>query len=141
MTLLETTSEVASTTQVLQAAVSSFQTLSAILGLSAYIEPSRPREKSSPASSTSPLIKTYTLDDVSEHCWNDDCWIVLFDRVYDVTNFLRIHPAGVDIMLESAGRDATTAFRGVGHSQEAVNMLKQYEVGRLVEEECMWSGK
>lgn len=30
-----------------------------------------------------------SLDEVSEHDSHDDCWIVVYDRVYDVTHFLK----------------------------------------------------
>lgn len=30
-----------------------------------------------------------SLNEVSEHDSYDDCWIVVYDRVYDVTNFLK----------------------------------------------------
>ncbi|XP_043193145.1 cytochrome b5 type B-like [Amphibalanus amphitrite] len=115
---------------VLQMATSSLETLSALIGLTALGV--RPRPAPAPAQ------PTYTLNEVSEHCWADDCWLVLYDRVYDVTRFLSLHPAGSDIMLESAGRDATSAFHGVGHSKEALDMLKEYQIGVLVPEECMW---
>ena len=114
---------------VLQMATSSLETLSALLGLTGLLQETRPRP---------PALPAFTLDQVSEHCWADDCWLVLYDRVYDVTRFLSLHPAGSDIMLESAGRDATSAFHGVGHSQEALDMMKEYQIGVLVPEQCMW---
>lgn len=36
-----------------------------------------------------------SLNEVSDHDSYDDCWIVLYDRVYDVTNFL--HEVNIDI--------------------------------------------
>lgn len=44
---------------------------------------------------------------------------------------LNQHPGGYDVILEHAGRDATFAFRGSGHSSEAVQMLKKFEIGLL----------
>ena len=35
-------------------------------------------------------------------------------------------------MLEYAGKDATFAFRGTGHSQMAIKSLKQFEIGELI---------
>lgn len=32
--------------------------------------------------------KIYTLEEVSWHDTPDDCWIVIYDRVYDITDFL-----------------------------------------------------
>jgi cytochrome b involved in lipid metabolism len=39
---------------------------------------------------TSEVLDKYciSLDEVSNHDSLDDCWIILYDRVYDVTNFL-----------------------------------------------------
>lgn len=33
--------------------------------------------------------KEYTLKDVSAHCTETDCWMVIRDRVYDLTDFMR----------------------------------------------------
>ena len=116
---------------IMQVAASSLETLSALFGLTALLEPA---VRARPA----PALPAFTLDEVADHCWPEDCWLVLYDRVYDVTRFLALHPAGADIMLESAGRDATSAFHGVGHSKEALDMMKEYQIGVLVPEQCMW---
>lgn len=58
--------------------------------------------------------------------------MVINDRVYDVTDFLGFHPAGIEIMLEHAGTDASTAFLEKGHSLDAVAMLDKYLIGELV---------
>lgn len=73
--------------------------------------------------------KQYTLDEVSYHDTYGDCWIVLYDRVYDITNFLQLHPGGHDVLMEHAGHDATIAF--TGHSQVAIASLQLYEIGEL----------
>ena len=31
----------------------------------------------------------YTMQEVSNHCDPDSCWIILWDHVYDVTSFIR----------------------------------------------------
>lgn len=38
------------------------------------------------------------LKEVADHDSYDDCWIVLYDRVYDVTNFL--HKVNIDISIK-----------------------------------------
>lgn len=77
------------------------------------------------------LRKQITLDEVSYHDSMQDCWVVLYDRVYDITKFLEMHPGGHDVLLEHAGRDATIAFTGTGHSKAAFASLKMYEIGEL----------
>ncbi|CAO1338915.1 unnamed protein product [Diamesa tonsa] len=76
-------------------------------------------------------LKVITLDEVSEHYNSRDCWVVIYDRVYDITKLLNVHPGGSDVLLDYAGRDGTLSFRGTGHSQESVDALKQYEIGIL----------
>ncbi|KPM07616.1 cytochrome b5-like protein [Sarcoptes scabiei] len=85
-------------------------------------------------------LKEYSLSQVMEHDQNDDCWIVVEDLVYDVTEFLHDHPGGHYIVMEHAGRDATMVFRGSSHSKDAYDMLKKYLIGILVENERIhWS--
>ena len=74
-----------------------------------------------------------TLDEVSYHCTMEDGWMVIYDKVYNVTEYLErgSHPGGDDVMVEYLGYDATMAFRGVGHSRGAGRVLEKYLVGIL----------
>lgn len=67
------------------------------------------------------------------HTTRRDVWMVISNRVYDVTGFLDEHPGGEDILLDSAGRDATREFEDVGHSNEARAQLAGLLVGDLRE--------
>merc|ERR1712115_38571 len=80
-------------------------------------------------------LDVIALDSVRDHCTIDDGWMVLYDRVYDVTGLLSSHPGGEEVMAEYLGYDATMAFRGVGHSKAALNMLRKRLVGILPKEE------
>ena len=51
------------------------------------------------------------------------------------------HPGGFDIMMEQAGRDATLAYRGVGHSDDAEDDLERYLIGVLPPKERMYLQK
>ncbi|KAB0804952.1 hypothetical protein PPYR_01922 [Photinus pyralis] len=82
-------------------------------------------------STSLPGERIITLEEVSWHDNISDCWIVIYDRVYDVTDFLREHPGGHDVLLDYAGRDGTCAFRGSGHSKAACEALKEYLIGEL----------
>merc|ERR1719210_177533 len=52
----------------------------------------------------------YTMEEVAKHTKKDDCWVVLHDRVLNVTNFLSQHPGGELAILTFAGKDATAEF-------------------------------
>ncbi|PSN54790.1 hypothetical protein C0J52_01981 [Blattella germanica] len=92
------------------------------------------------AVSTLRLPPVISLDEVAFHDMNDDCWLVLYDRVYDVTQFLRDHPGGEEILLEYAGRDATLAFRGIGHELDMLQALEPHLVGVLPPSQRIWAG-
>lgn len=52
----------------------------------------------------------YNWEEIAKHTEQEDCWIVISNKVIDVTSFLKSHPGGRWIILEYAGKDATQAF-------------------------------
>nr|XP_056718394.1 cytochrome b5 [Euleptes europaea] len=75
--------------------------------------------------------RLFTLAEVAKRHTEQETWLVLHGRVYDVTRFLREHPGGEEVLLEQAGRDATESFEDVGHSVDAREMLDQYLIGEV----------
>lgn len=65
-----------------------------------------------------------TVKEVMSHNSPKDCWIVLNDDVYDVTEFLNKHPGGVSPLMEVAGKDATLKFIQV-HSTTTLEKMKE----------------
>jgi len=51
-----------------------------------------------------------TADEVAKHVTKEDCWVILHDKVLDVTSFLSEHPGGELAILTFAGKDATAEF-------------------------------
>jgi len=76
-----------------------------------------------------------TRAEVKHHNSSKSTWVIIDDRVYDVTKFLDEHPGGEEVLLEQAGHDATEAFEDVGHSSDAREMRNQFLIGELVEED------
>ena len=72
----------------------------------------------------------YTLKDVSKHNKKSDAWIILYDFVYDITDWINIHPGG-DVIMYGVGKDATELFKRVGHSDDAFIFLEKYRIGRI----------
>merc|ERR1711942_18429 len=87
----------------------------------------------SPGIDTETGLEVISLEEVSYHCNMEDGWMVIFDKVYDVTDYLESdkHPGGLDVMIEYLGYDATMAFRGVGHSKAALKTLEKFLIGIL----------
>merc|ERR1712078_21542 len=74
--------------------------------------------------------KTFTLAQCEEHCSEEDCWLVIHGKVYDVTAMLDEHPGGGDILVSASGRDATDDFEDVGHSSSAKEWLERHYIGQ-----------
>lgn len=80
-------------------------------------------------------MRTITTKEVNLHNTRDNIWIIIKNKVYDVTNFLKDHPGGVDILLVQAGQDGSDAFEDVGHSADAKDLMKTFLIGELPESE------
>ncbi|XP_029159773.1 cytochrome b5-like [Nylanderia fulva] len=75
----------------------------------------------------------YSLADIAKYNGKNGTrtWIVLYDNVYDVTDYMSQHPGGPELIEEYAGKDATDGFDEFGHSSDAKKMLKKYLIGEL----------
>lgn len=85
---------------------------------------------------TNTQVTSYSLTDVSLHNSKEDCWTIIHDKVYDITDYISKHPGG-DAILEGCGKDATTLFEtrpmgsGTPHSQKARDNLVNFYIGDL----------
>merc|ERR1711953_1120560 len=87
-------------------------------------------------------VMFYSMTEVQKHSRyngqkNDtkSYWIVIHDKVYDVTKWLDDHPGGEDILMENSGTDASEPWEDIGHSSEAREKMKQYQIGELRQED------
>ncbi|TRZ00208.1 hypothetical protein DNTS_022587 [Danionella cerebrum] len=80
---------------------------------------------------TDESVKYYTREEVQNHNMSKDTWVIIHDKIYDITSFMEEHPGGEEVLLEQAGADATESFEDVGHSMDAREMLLQYYIGEL----------
>mmetsp|Transcript_64836 Transcript_64836/g.164337 ORF Transcript_64836/g.164337 Transcript_64836/m.164337 type:complete len:82 (+) Transcript_64836:102-347(+) len=51
-----------------------------------------------------------TEAEIAKHNTETDCWVVVGDDIYDVTNFMADHPGGKKAIMLFAGKDATEEF-------------------------------
>ncbi|KAI8990278.1 acyl-CoA dehydrogenase/oxidase [Pilobolus umbonatus] len=56
-------------------------------------------------------MKKFTVEEVAKHSVASDCWIIVDGKVFDVTEFLDVHPGGKKILLKKAGKDASKEFK------------------------------
>ncbi|KAK0672977.1 cytochrome b5-like heme/steroid binding domain-containing protein [Cercophora samala] len=76
-------------------------------------------------------LQELTYQDVAEHNTKKDLYVVIHDKIYDITKFVDEHPGGEEVLLDVAGQDSTEAFEDVGHSDEAREALEPLLVGTL----------
>jgi cytochrome b involved in lipid metabolism len=76
---------------------------------------------------------TYTLADVAIHNTQADCWTLVFDKVYNITTYIRNHPGGASSISKICGKDGTSIFdnKHGGSSSQAL-ILSTYKIGGLV---------
>ncbi|GAB2265607.1 hypothetical protein Dimus_000647 [Dionaea muscipula] len=72
----------------------------------------------------------YSKTEVSLHNKRTDCWIIIKDKVYDVTSYVEEHPGG-DAILVHAGDDSTEGFFGPQHASRVFDMIEDFYIGDL----------
>ncbi|XP_076925324.1 cytochrome B5-like protein [Bidens hawaiensis] len=76
------------------------------------------------------VIKAYNKAAVSLHNKRTDCWIIIKEKVYDVTPYVEEHPGG-DAILAHAGDDSTEGFFGPQHATRVFDMIDDFYIGEL----------
>ncbi|XP_031623674.1 cytochrome b5 reductase 4 isoform X2 [Contarinia nasturtii] len=62
---------------------------------------------------TKGVIRAISYEELAKHNKNDDCWLAIRGKVYNVTKYMDFHPGGVDELMKGAGKDATKLFDDV----------------------------
>jgi cytochrome b involved in lipid metabolism len=76
--------------------------------------------------------KVFTLAEVKQLAEDKNkCILIINNHIYDVTKFMDEHPGGEEVLKEQHGLDASNAFEDVGHSSDAREQMKTYEIGQL----------
>ncbi|EGB09386.1 hypothetical protein AURANDRAFT_24176, partial [Aureococcus anophagefferens] len=66
-------------------------------------------------------LRTITFDEVAKHNTKEDCWVIVEDKVWDLTGFAVDHPGGAHLVQEQAGKDGTTPFVDA-HSTDIIQL-------------------
>ena len=77
--------------------------------------------------------RVITAEEAATHNARDDLWLILNNRVYDVTSFVAAHPGGAAVLVHGsmAGVDVSAKFDAAGHSTHAVKLLESFAIGAL----------
>lgn len=95
-------------------------------------------------------LQQFTATQVATHKSRRDLWVIIHGKVYNISKFVSEHPGGEDILLEHAGipskvsllthsfcqgTDATEIFEDIGHSTDARELMKQFLIGIVVNDD------
>jgi len=80
-------------------------------------------------------LRGVTLDvaTVSRHNSMSSCWMIIDNKVYDITSYFGSHPGGDAIMVNFCGKEASNAYHlsPHRHSSYASGLLSRYLVGDM----------
>ena len=82
-------------------------------------------------------MKEFTWDEVANPA-SYECIIIVDEKAYNVTSFLGRHSRWRRYYTRMAWLDATSAFEGKGHSEQAYQMLKEFQIGMEVMESASY---
>ncbi|EGC31437.1 hypothetical protein DICPUDRAFT_39933 [Dictyostelium purpureum] len=76
--------------------------------------------------------KQFLWNEVAKHNKEDDIWIIVDGKVYDITKWLPIHPGGKEALLLAAGRDCTNLFESYHPmSDKPQSIIGKFEIGYI----------
>jgi len=78
-------------------------------------------------------VPVYRMQQVSRHNTRGDAWIVVDGKVYDVTEYVDVHP-GDDAILRFVGGDSSKGFHGPQHPVSVWDVIAEYEIGAVAAE-------
>mmetsp|Transcript_8769 Transcript_8769/g.16980 ORF Transcript_8769/g.16980 Transcript_8769/m.16980 type:complete len:120 (-) Transcript_8769:416-775(-) len=75
-------------------------------------------------------VGPFTAEEVATHNKEDDAWIIIEGKVYDVTDYIDEHPGG-DAILNNVGGDSTKGFKADHHPPTVWEVIPMYYIGDL----------
>eukprot|EP01083_Nonionella_stella_P221776 792010_1 len=83
-------------------------------------------------------LKEYEWDEIKKHNKKSDLWVVIYNRVYDVTEFGIDHPGGVDVLqgVSRKGINVKLKMSISGHTVKARKYAKKWLIGKVKDEQC-----
>lgn len=75
----------------------------------------------------------FHISQIAQHNQANDYWMIINEEVYDITQFIQLHPGGATILRHHAGMDATQAFNDVDHQHNPsiIAQLAMYKIGAV----------
>jgi cytochrome b involved in lipid metabolism len=77
-----------------------------------------------------PGTAAITTEELARHNSTNDCWVVFYGNVYDLTNYARRHPGGASFVTDLGGVDGTVEYEFF-HSEALLRSVQGEIVGTL----------
>jgi L-lactate dehydrogenase (cytochrome) len=108
-----------------------FASIAAATASYMFIQPNLANDEASNAVPT----REISVDEFIKHNSADDCWITVNGNVYDLTDFISMHPGGTTPLIQNAGHDATVLYNKIHPKGTIENFLpKDKQLGVLIGE-------
>lgn len=92
---------------------------------------SQPAENPTPVETPAPSSFGVKLKDLAMHDTADDCWVLFYDTVYDMTEYAYQHPGpGETVIHAYCGDNGTAAYAGV-HQKGLLSIVEGAIIGPL----------
>lgn len=84
------------------------------------------------------MDQLYTIEEVQKHSTPESAWVIYSGDVYDITDFISLHPGGA-ILTHYLGQDVEQVWKDGGFTKHLANnsafsILSKYKIGKLKEE-------
>lgn len=80
--------------------------------------------------------KEFKMEEVAKHSISKDCWIVIKNKVYDISSYIPKHPTPETTLTKYCGKIADigwdTKDKKSPHSRAAKRLLDRFEVGAFL---------
>ena len=76
-------------------------------------------------------METYTMEEVNQHNTETDCWVVIDNKVYDISEFVSQHQGGKQFLVSVGGDDITYYFYELHRKEILEEVASDYIIGEL----------
>uniref|UniRef100_A0A7S3A3C7 Cytochrome b5 heme-binding domain-containing protein n=1 Tax=Rhodosorus marinus TaxID=101924 RepID=A0A7S3A3C7_9RHOD len=76
------------------------------------------------------IYKVYPEEEVRKHNSPGDLWLIIDGKVYDFSEYYKVHPGG-DAIFRNAGKDSSAGFHGEQHPTKVNDMLIDFLIGEV----------